>query len=202
MLILTCGPSQPPPRFVRSAASAPLQRPHVLGVARHTMSADLTFHSVSVAWIACTALVFAGAAVQVAVGAGLSVICGPFLLLWLGFGISVSILLVPQPPGIRGGDHVRECRREVGRCRSSVECNSRWVRLRLGASVSPIRRAQSDDGLRIDGTTMAKGFSASPHRLKGVTDATLSGEPRCGALTSSLFVERTGSGDQYGHDVL
>jgi uncharacterized protein len=63
------------------------------GVAQHAMSADLALHSVSVAWIACLALVVVGAAVQVAVGAGLSVVCGPFLLLWVGSAIGVPILL-------------------------------------------------------------------------------------------------------------
>jgi hypothetical protein len=39
------------------------------------------------------ALVFAGAALQVAVGAGLSVVCGFFILLWLGTAIGVPTLL-------------------------------------------------------------------------------------------------------------
>lgn len=39
------------------------------------------------------ALVAAGAAVQVAVGAGLSVVCGSFLLLWLGAAAGVPVLL-------------------------------------------------------------------------------------------------------------
>lgn len=38
-------------------------------------------------------LVVAGAAVQVAVGAGLSVVCGSFLLLWLGVAVGVPTLL-------------------------------------------------------------------------------------------------------------
>ena len=42
---------------------------------------------------ACMALVVVGAAVQVAVGAGLSVVCGFFLLLWLGPTDGVPILL-------------------------------------------------------------------------------------------------------------
>jgi hypothetical protein len=42
---------------------------------------------------ACMALVFVGAAIQVAVGAGLSVVCGSFLLLWLGAAIGVPTLL-------------------------------------------------------------------------------------------------------------
>jgi hypothetical protein len=57
------------------------------------MSAEVALHSVSVAWIGCLALVLAGAAVQVAVGAGLSVICGPFLLLWFGTAVGVPTLL-------------------------------------------------------------------------------------------------------------
>ncbi len=39
------------------------------------------------------ALVMSGAAIQVAVGAGLSVICGPFVLLWLGAATGVPTLL-------------------------------------------------------------------------------------------------------------
>jgi hypothetical protein len=39
------------------------------------------------------ALVLAGSAVQVATGAGFSVICGPFLMLWLGPAAGVPILL-------------------------------------------------------------------------------------------------------------
>ncbi len=42
---------------------------------------------------ACAALVVAGSAVQVAVGAGLSVICGPVMVLWLGPQTGVPILL-------------------------------------------------------------------------------------------------------------
>ena len=57
------------------------------------MSAVLTLHAVPVAWIGCTALALAGAAIQVAVGAGLSVVCGPFLLLWLGSAVGVPTLL-------------------------------------------------------------------------------------------------------------
>ena len=44
-------------------------------------------------WAACTILVIAGAAVQVAVGAGLSVVCGFLLILWLGTAAGVSTLL-------------------------------------------------------------------------------------------------------------
>src|SRR5208337_3644907 len=57
------------------------------------MSAEVALHFVSVAWIGCLALVLAGAAVQVAIGAGLSVICGPFLLLWFGAAVGVPVLL-------------------------------------------------------------------------------------------------------------
>jgi len=47
------------------------------------------------AWtFAAMALVLLGAAVQVAVGAGLSVVCGTFLLLTLGPSLAVSVLLV------------------------------------------------------------------------------------------------------------
>jgi hypothetical protein len=42
---------------------------------------------------ACMALVLVGAAIQVAVSAGLSVVCGSFLILWLGAAIGVPILL-------------------------------------------------------------------------------------------------------------
>jgi hypothetical protein len=43
--------------------------------------------------IAGMALVFTGAAIQVAVGAGLSVVCGPFILVWLGAKAGVPVLL-------------------------------------------------------------------------------------------------------------
>lgn len=43
--------------------------------------------------MACMALVLIGSAVQVAVGAGLSVICGFSLMLWLGPAVAVPILL-------------------------------------------------------------------------------------------------------------
>jgi uncharacterized protein len=46
-----------------------------------------------IASAACMALVLVGAAVQVAIGAGLSVICGSFLLLWVGADGGVPILL-------------------------------------------------------------------------------------------------------------
>ncbi len=57
------------------------------------MFADSAVQVVSVAWIGGMALVLAGAAVQVAIGAGLSVICGPFLLLWFGAAAGVPLLL-------------------------------------------------------------------------------------------------------------
>jgi uncharacterized membrane protein YfcA len=57
------------------------------------MASELALHAASGAWIACLALVLTGAAVQVAVGAGLSVISGPFLLLWVGAAVGVPILL-------------------------------------------------------------------------------------------------------------
>ena len=44
-------------------------------------------------FFACAVLVVAGAAIQVAVGAGLSVICGAVLMLWLGPGAGVPVLL-------------------------------------------------------------------------------------------------------------
>lgn len=47
----------------------------------------------SLAVAACMALVMVGAAVQVAVGAGLSVVCGFFLLPWLGAEVGVPTLL-------------------------------------------------------------------------------------------------------------
>ena len=43
---------------------------------------------------ACLVLVLAGAAIQTAVGAGMSVVCGPLLLLALGPAPGVSVLLV------------------------------------------------------------------------------------------------------------
>lgn len=52
--------------------------------------ADLTALATA---FACMALVVAGSAIQVAVGAGLSVVCGPFMLLWLGASSGVPILL-------------------------------------------------------------------------------------------------------------
>lgn len=57
------------------------------------MSPELVLHSVPVALIGCAALVIAGAAVQAAVGAGLSVISGPFVVLWLGSAVGVPTLL-------------------------------------------------------------------------------------------------------------
>ncbi len=44
-------------------------------------------------WIACAGLVILGAAVQVAVGAGLSVVSGAFVMLWLGPVVGVPVLL-------------------------------------------------------------------------------------------------------------
>ena len=43
--------------------------------------------------VVCLILVVAGAAIQVAVGAGLSVVCGAFMLLWLGPKAAIPILL-------------------------------------------------------------------------------------------------------------
>lgn len=51
------------------------------------------FSELTPSLISCMALVLIGSAVQVAVGAGLSVICGPFLMLWLGPTTGLPILL-------------------------------------------------------------------------------------------------------------
>ena len=93
-LVVVCEPSRSA-RFVHNAAASKSgsTAPQFPGVGRDTMSAEVALHSVSVAWIGCMALVLAGAAVQVAVGAGLSVICGPFLLLWFGTAVGVPTLL-------------------------------------------------------------------------------------------------------------
>lgn len=57
------------------------------------MNLVLAFPTFTPTLIAFMALVLTGSAVQVAVGSGLSVICGPFLMLWLGTATGVSILL-------------------------------------------------------------------------------------------------------------
>ncbi|MXP61846.1 hypothetical protein E0493_00590 [Roseomonas sp. M0104] len=57
------------------------------------MLTALAFSSLNLAWLGCLLLALAGAAVQVAVGAGLSVVCGPLLMLWLGPAAGVPILL-------------------------------------------------------------------------------------------------------------
>lgn len=49
--------------------------------------------SVSPSLVAALLLVLAGSAIQVAVGAGLSVVCGAFMLLWLGPKTGVPVLL-------------------------------------------------------------------------------------------------------------
>jgi hypothetical protein len=46
------------------------------------------------AWVGCIPLVLAGSAVQVAVGAGLSVVSGPFLMLSFGAAVGVPTLLL------------------------------------------------------------------------------------------------------------
>jgi hypothetical protein len=46
-----------------------------------------------VLWCAAMALVLSGAAVQVAIGAGRSVVCGTFILLWLGVAAGLPTLL-------------------------------------------------------------------------------------------------------------
>jgi hypothetical protein len=44
---------------------------------------------------------------------------------------------VAQPAGVRGGSGLRDRGRTMGRFRSGIDCNSRWVCRRLGATVLP-----------------------------------------------------------------
>lgn len=57
------------------------------------MDLTLAFPPLTSTMIACTIFVLIGSAVQVAAGTGLSVICGPFLMLWIGPAAGVPILL-------------------------------------------------------------------------------------------------------------